>query len=224
MQSKLAVSIRSKKLGVLIKDARLFTGKTKKECSSLIGISGGAFNSIENGKRSISLPELEILANNLSLPIKYFFQDELQTAKDQSELHFNPEDMEKSNLRIGSAISEAFSDANMTYKELKEKTGISSSRMKKYESGANTIPIPELEILCNLFNIWIYDLIDDSTGSGKKAIENQAVEGFRKLAPELQDFISKPVNTPYLEIAKNLSSLSSEQLRSIAEGLLEITI
>ncbi len=224
MQSKLAASIRRKKLGVLIKDARLFIGKTKKECGQMIGISGGAFNSIENGKRSISLPELEVLANNFSLPIKYFFQDELQTEKDQSDLLFNPDDINSSNVRIGEVISKAFSESNMTYKELLEKTGISGSRMKKYERGDSAVPIPELEILCNLFNIWIYDLIDDSTGSGKKAIENQAVEAFRNLEPALQDFISKPVNTPYLEVAKKLSSLSTEQLRSIAEGLLEITI
>jgi transcriptional regulator with XRE-family HTH domain len=224
MQSKLAASIRRKKLGVLIKDARLFIGKTKKECGQMIGISGGAFNSIENGKRSISLPELEVLANNFSLPIKYFFQDELQTEKDQSDLLFNPDDINSSNVRIGEVISKAFSESNMTYKELLEKTGISGSRMKKFERGDSAVPIPELEILCNLFNIWIYDLIDDSTGSGKKAIENQAVEAFRNLEPALQDFISKPVNTPYLEVAKKLSSLSTEQLRSIAEGLLEITI
>jgi len=224
MQSKLAASIRSKKLGVLIKDARLFIGKTKKECGQMIGISGGAFNSIENGKRSISLPELEILANNFSLPIKYFFQDELQTEKDQSDLLFNPEEINSSNVKISEVISQAFSESNMTYKKLLEKTGVSGSRMKKYERGDSAVPIPELEILCNLFNIWIYDLIDDSTGSGKKAIENQAVEAFRKLDPALQDFISKPVNNPYLEVAKKLSSLSSEQLRSIAEGLLEITI
>jgi len=224
MQSKLAASIRSKKLGVLIKDARLFIGKTKKECGQMIGISGGAFNSIENGKRSISLPELEILANNFSLPIKYFFQDELQTEKDQSDLLFNPEEINSSNVKISEVISQAFSESNMTYKKLLEKTGVSGSRMKKYERGDSAVPIPELEILCNLFNIWIYDLIDDSTGSGKKAIENQAVEAFRKLDPALQDFISKPVNNPYLEVAKKLSSLSSEQLRSIAEGLLGITI
>ena len=224
MPHKLAVSIRRKKLGVLIKDARLFSGKTKKECGLIIGISGGAFNSIENGKRPISLPELETLSNNFSVPIKYFFQDELQTDKDQSELQFNSEEIHKSNLHIGEIISSALSESKMTYKDLHSKTGISAARMKKFERGDSAIPIPELELLCNLFNIWLYDLISDSTGAGKKAIENQAIEEFRKLEPELQNFVSKPINRPYLEIAKNLSSLSTEQLRSIAEGLLEITI
>lgn len=224
MQSKLAVSIRSKKLGILIKDARLFTGKTKIECGQMLGISGGAFGSIENGKRSISLPELGILANNLSLPIKYFFQEELKTEMDQSDLEFNPDDLKKSNTRIGQLISESFSESGMTFKELKEKTGITSSKMKKFETGELGIPVPQLEMLCNLFDLWIYDLIDSQTGSGKRAIENQAAEEFRKLSPVLQDFISKPVNKPYLEIAQKLSTLTSEQLRSIAEGLLEITI
>ncbi len=39
----------------------------------------------------------------------------------------------------------------------------------------------------------------------------------------LQNFIVKPVNRPYLELAVRLSTLSVDKLRAVAEGLLEIT-
>jgi hypothetical protein len=41
---------------------------------------------------------------------------------------------------------------------------------------------------------------------------------------EMQEFITKPINRPYIEVAMKLSSLSADELRAIAEGLLEITI
>ena len=40
----------------------------------------------------------------------------------------------------------------------------------------------------------------------------------------MQQFVSKPVNQPYLELAQRLSEMSVERLRSVAEGLLEITL
>jgi hypothetical protein len=46
---------------------------------------------------------------------------------------------------------------------------------------------------------------------------------FLDLPAPLQDFVCKPVNRPYVELALKLSELSVERLRAIAEGLLEIT-
>jgi len=40
---------------------------------------------------------------------------------------------------------------------------------------------------------------------------------------EMQVFVSKPINRPYLELAIRLSEMSVDRLRSVAEGLLEIT-
>ena len=52
----------------------------------------------------------------------------------------------------------------------------------------------------------------------------QVIDMFSKLSPELRGFLSKPVNEPYLRIAKQLSELQVEKLRTVAEGLLEITL
>jgi hypothetical protein len=41
---------------------------------------------------------------------------------------------------------------------------------------------------------------------------------------DLQTFVSKPINRPYLELAQRLSEMSVDKLRSVAEGLLEITL
>ena len=41
---------------------------------------------------------------------------------------------------------------------------------------------------------------------------------------DIQNFVCQPVNRPYLELAMKLSSMSREKLRSVAEGLLDITL
>ena len=58
---------------------------------------------------------------------------------------------------------------------------------------------------------------------GVWANEQRNIQSYLALSPELQAFISKPVNRPYLELAQRLSEMSVEKLRAVAEGLLEIT-
>ena len=40
----------------------------------------------------------------------------------------------------------------------------------------------------------------------------------------MQAFLCQVVNRPYLELAMKLSEMSKERLRSVAEGLLDITL
>jgi hypothetical protein len=40
----------------------------------------------------------------------------------------------------------------------------------------------------------------------------------------LQSFVSQPINRPYIELAQRLSEMPTAKLRTIAEGLLEITL
>jgi hypothetical protein len=51
--------------------------------------------------------------------------------------------------------------------------------------------------------------------------QQNAVQDFLQLSPELQHYISKPENRPYLELAKKLSNMSADKLRALAEDLLE---
>ena len=50
-----------------------------------------------------------------------------------------------------------------------------------------------------------------------------AAERFRQLTPDLRAFIAQPANEGYLRLAQRLSQMPTDQLRSLAESLLEIT-
>ena len=97
------------------------------------------------------------------------------------------------------------------------------ARLKAYEMGQRPIPLPELEGLVELLGGQIEAIFDQTGRIGQWMIQQKAVHDFLQLTPELQNFVSKPVNRPYLELAMKLSSMSTQKLRSVAEDLLDIT-
>ena len=65
--------IRAKKFGVLMRDARLKTGKSLEDAAQAMGISGEELAAIEFGERPPTLPEVEILAYYLEIPLDHFW-------------------------------------------------------------------------------------------------------------------------------------------------------
>ena len=73
MSIQVQVALRSRKLGVLIRDARLAARKTVPECAQLVGVTSGLLRAWEIGSKAPSLPELEVLAYSLHLPLSHFW-------------------------------------------------------------------------------------------------------------------------------------------------------
>lgn len=219
------ITIRTKKLGVLIRDARLASRRTLDECARAIGVSRGIFKSYEEGRRAPSLPELEILVYFLNLPIDHFWSKE---ALSDDPPPTAPLDLARLvGLRqrmIGALLRAERMNASISMKALSQQTGISPSRLKAYELGERPIPLPELEGLLTVLGGQIEIFFDESGPIGQWMTRQQAIKDFLDLPAELQEFVCKPVNRPYLELALKLSAMSTEKLRSVAEGLLDITL
>ena len=56
------ITLRARKLGVLMRDARIAARRSPDDCARAIGVSRGVLRAYEEGRRAPSLPELEILA------------------------------------------------------------------------------------------------------------------------------------------------------------------
>ncbi len=219
------ISIRSKKLGVLIRDARETRGKSKRECAEALGISSARFSAFERGTKAPSLPELEVLAYFLNVPLEHFWGSEAMSEKPPptDELDLDSQLVTRQN-RIGETIRQARTEAELSLKELAQNAEIPVSRLRAYEKGRRPAPVPELEVLVNAMGLSMQQLIDSDTPVSDWISQKEAVKHFLTLPPELQAFVGKPVNRPYLHIAQRLSEMSVEKLRAVAEGLLEITL
>ena len=226
MVNPLALKIRTKKLGVLLRDARLSSGKSMKDCGDAIGISSSRIGSFERGEKAPSLPELEAIAFYLDIPLDHFWSDE--SLSDDNEERADASNLDRlitiRHRIVGTMLRKTRLDANVSMKDLAETVGISPKKLKSYEMGEQPIPVTELEIMAMHLNGSV-DLFRDKTGTvGKWDTQQRAIKQFLELPAELQEFISKPVNVPYIELAHRLSGMSVDQLRAVAEGLLEITL
>ena len=224
MDAKTRISIRAKTLGALIRDARLAARMSMRECAEAIGISDSVFRSYETGKKSPSLPELETLAYFLDVPISHFWGTE--TLSDNAPATA-PLDLPRlAGLRqrmIGALLRQERTTASISMKSISQQTGVSTRRIKDYEMGERPIPIPELEVIVNALGGRIETFLDKNGPIGQWITQQKAIEDFLELPLELQEFVCQPVNRPYLELALNLSDLSAKKLRSVAEGILDIT-
>lgn len=221
----IAIAIRSKKLGVLIQSARLAFDKSTEECADALGITNEQFASYESGEASPSLPELEALAFYLRVPMDYFWGREIvDLTRKEPQIFERDRLMRLRNRVIGASLRQARLETGLTTLELASGVGLSEEELNSYEMGEQPIPLPELEVLANSVNRTIKDFQDSRGPIGKWIKQQQAMKNFDDLTPELQDFISRPINRPYLEIAQRLSEMSVDKLRTVAEGLLEITL
>jgi transcriptional regulator with XRE-family HTH domain len=220
-----ALSIRAKKLSVLIRRARQSSGKSLQECAQVLGLSAEDFERYEVGDQSPSLPELEVLAFTLGVPVDQFLGIEPFGTAESGESQV---DMSKLiGLRhriIGASIRKARNEAGLSKENLAEKAWTSVSLVEAYEFGQTPIPVPDLEVISSILGLSIRDFQDQRGPVGKWVAQQRAIKDFLTLPPELQSFVSKPVNRPYLELAQRLSGMSVEKLRAVAEGLLEITL
>ena len=220
----LALSIRSKITGTLIRDARLAANKTTEECAKAIDVSTETFEDYELGNQSISLPELEGMAYFLEVPMEHFWRRE--TFSEDEYRRLLPDMKQLLSLRhrmIGALLRQARLESDLSLEALSTNTNIDASLLEAYELGQQPVPLPVLEMLSGVLNRSIREFQDQYGPVGDWNIQQNALRDFLNLPPEMQNFVSKPINYPYLELAVRLSEMSVDKLRDVAEGLLEIT-
>lgn len=218
------LGIRAKKIGLMIVDVRKAADKEIIDCAKALGITSKRFKAYESGALCPSLPELEVLAFVCNIPLEHFWNpDNLlsQRSKDEQE---KIEQFIRVRQRVIAAQLRVTRDSNkISLKSISQKTGIPSSRIGKYERGEIPIPVAELESIASALSIQMPDLLVRHGKVGKWRAEKDLVEQFQDLPIEMQQFICKPVNLPYLELAMKLSDTSVDKLRAIAENILNIT-
>lgn len=216
------VLTRAEILGGLIRDARLNAGYSVAECSSFLGESPSAYDSLENGEITPSLPELEVLAVNLRVPMAHFWGNTRPIERTEMD---NADYLSLRRMMVGATLGQVRIRAKLTVDELAEETGIAADMILAYESGAEPIPYFELETMATKLDASIKVFVDDEFGPlAENEAERELERRFGEWSPQMKMFISDSRNMAYLETAMRLSVMDADRLRSIAEGILEITL
>lgn len=223
MTDQPTLTLRTKMLGAMLREARLKAKKSLKEVASLIGATSGAVSSYEHGRKGISLPELELFAYHLDIPLEHFTSG--STVPSIQKTKFDPTTMVSLRQRmVGALLRKHRTEAKMSIRALAEAVGLPPKRVSAYERGERSIPLPELERLVEVLGQSLEGYIDQEGPVGEWVANNQAFTNLLKLPPELREFLSTPENQSYLRAAKHISELSVEKLRTLAESLLDLTL
>jgi transcriptional regulator with XRE-family HTH domain len=218
-----AVTIRRKITSVLLQGARLKTGKSKKDCAQALGVSTGIYSSYEAGRRDISLPELELLAHYLKVPINNFFDKQEEVVAEEPIVPREQVVMLRQRI-IGALLRKARTDKNQSQKELADRLGLSSRRLSQYEFGQRPIPLSQLQELADVLGLSMGYFIDEGFGTiGEEELVRSQFQRFSDLPEDVRRFVANPSNLAYLRVAQRLSDMTTEQLRNIAAALLDIT-
>jgi transcriptional regulator with XRE-family HTH domain len=219
------LDVRARLLGVLLRDARLYAGKTVKDCAEVLGITPATWNAYESGEKSPSLPELELLAYFCDVPLSHFWGTAALSEKEEQQRASLPPPaiLEIRDRMIGAKLRQARQNARVKLKDFAAELGISNGALTAYEFGEKPLPLPELEVIVNRLGLAVEDVLEPTGVVGEWESEQRLFERFKQLSPELREFVAEPGNEHYLHLAQRLSQLPTQQLRAVATGLLEIT-
>ncbi|HSM55752.1 MAG TPA: helix-turn-helix transcriptional regulator [Candidatus Sulfomarinibacteraceae bacterium] len=212
---------RAKILGVLIRDARLHAGRSVEACARVLKMSPAAFERAEAGQEVISLPELEVLAIYLGVPMAHFWGSHTLGEGDEPDYQGI---LALRRKMIGGLLRQARLEAGLSVEELAQRSGVQPDTLEAYELGQRAIPFLELEELARTLDLSIDYFLEDRHGPlARHETQQKMQRHLDELPADVKEFVAKPANVRYLQTAMRLSKLDADELRGIAAGILEIT-
>jgi transcriptional regulator with XRE-family HTH domain len=213
---------RARILAVLLQDARRKAGRSAPECAAALGLPAEQYERAERGEHILSLPDLEILALFLDVPLAHFWGNETVSERPMPDFAFLVSVRQR---MIGAALRQARVQANRSVEELAAEIQVEPAQLQAYEAGSRPIPLFQLERLGRYLGQSLSYFSDDGHGPlARHEAEQKIKKRFESLPPQLKAFVAEPVNKSYLETAMRLSEMDESKLRAIAESLLDITL
>jgi transcriptional regulator with XRE-family HTH domain len=216
--------LRARILGVLIRDARQAAGLDIDACASQVGITPETLEEWEFGKTMPSLPQLELLAYTLDVPISHFWGAETLAQQMQRRQIDREEYVALRNRLIGGLLRAARQQRNITPEQLAADAGISPSNVTAYELGQRPIPAPVLMTLASVCQVNLSYFLENGNRIGDFLVLQEDLKNFTCMPDEVRQFVASPVNQPFVDLAMRLAKMGTDDLRGVAEAILNITL
>jgi transcriptional regulator with XRE-family HTH domain len=216
--------IRAKMVGVLLRDARHKDGRTVEDCARLLRVAPAQVEAWEFGHDVPSLPQLELLAYYLNVPVSHFWGIETLEASASLQESKQPEYLTLRDRIIGAMLRQAREEAELTLEQLAEVTGLTAARIHSFELGESPAPIHELSVLASGVNKNISYFLETDSQIGHLLSILEAWKQFSELPEEVRNFASDPLNVGFIHIAVMLSQMPTDKLRQVGASILDITM
>lgn len=216
--------LRGKMLGVLIRDARVNAARTVDECAHLLQLAPDVVESWEYGDDVPALPQLELLAFFLNVPISHFWGQQALAAEEHDPLSIQNEYVALRQRMVGALLRSGREALELSVADISEASGLSAQLIEQYELGEVPIPMNHLQELAFILRKGMDYFLESSSTIGELLRIREEWKQFSAMDEELRKFASNPLNLGFLRIALMFSKMPTEELRKVAEGMLEITM
>jgi transcriptional regulator with XRE-family HTH domain len=206
-----------------LQKAREFRGISLKDCSNLLGIPTNKLQNYEKGKFFPSLTELEALSYIYGIPLEaLFFPEEYQ------DLYKIPNSEQLKQLLkirqhiISTTLQIAHVRVGKSLKQISKETGLKLSKIKRYLSDGNDIPIDDLQKIVSVLDINIDTLLDTESPIGVWQGFQKKKYAYARLPENSQAFMNNQENWPYMNLIEKIKSIEPEKLYSLSESIKEL--
>jgi transcriptional regulator with XRE-family HTH domain len=210
--------LRARILGVLIRDARFAANMTVEDCAAKLGVDPATFEQWELGLAMPSLPQIEVLAYTLGMPISHFWGSEMLEEQGERQPIDPHEYVNLRNRLIGALLRAAREQANLTQEQLAEAAGVPTANVAAYELGQRPIPTPVLSSLASACSVNLSYFLENGNKVGTFLLLQEDMQAFSNLPEEVRHFVASPTNLPYIELTMKIARMGTTELRSVAEA------
>ncbi|MAS33196.1 MAG: hypothetical protein CL610_04260 [Anaerolineaceae bacterium] len=216
--------LRARMVGVLIRDARLNAQRSTAECAQMLRVAPQQIEAWEYGDSVPSLPQLELLANYLGVPVSHFWGTETISDEQSRRADAQQEYLALRDRMIGALLRQAREESSLSLEDLSQATHIPTDQIERYELGEEPLPLHELSVLANAANRNLSYFLESSSYIGQLLANRETWKHFADLPDEIRQFAANPLNIGFIEIAIMLSKMPTDRLRRVGESMLEITM
>jgi transcriptional regulator with XRE-family HTH domain len=219
-----SLRLRAKMIGVLLRDARAAAGRTIDECARRLHVTPEQMEAWEFGDAVPTLPQLELLAYFLEIPVSHFWGHHTLQATREDFTRAQTEYMALRDRMIGALLRAAREERGLSIDMLSIETGIAVEMIEGYELGDYTLPMHELTVLANGVRKNMSYFLESSSHLGDLLTMRERWKNFSELPEPVRAFASNPLNVGFIELAMMLASMPVERLRDMGESILNITM
>lgn len=216
--------IRAKMLGVLLRDARVSAARTPEDCARLLRIEGAQIEAWELGHAVPSLPQLELLAYYLDVPLSHFWGMETSKISRAGRENIQPEYVTLRNRMVGALLRQAREERGLSQAELAEQAGLDESSVAAFELGQTAPPMHILSVLAGCVNKSLSYFLESDSQIGELLAMRESWKHFADLPEDVRAFAADPTNIGFIHIAVMLSKMPTDQLREVGASILDITM
>lgn len=216
--------LRGKMLGVLIRDARISAARTVEDCARLLHVSPQTISAWEYGDQVPSLPQLELLAYYLDIPVSHFWGQKTLQNPETNKTSVQGEYVALRNRMIGGLLRTARENENLSLEDVSVATQIDVATLQQYEYGDAVIPMHQLSVLASAVNKNMDYFLESSSYIGELLQMRAEWQKFLDLDEDVRQFAANRTNLGFIKIAMMFSHMPTKELRQVAEGMLEITM